>query len=411
MKIIENIIIFGVLISAMGSFKEYSQYLSGILPHNFELTPFYIKVIKDILLCSVMVILSVQLLMKRHFFFIPSKQFFLFIITILSSYILSFAFVSPIFATIGLRTFLPIIILTIVGYNLRDEDRFIGSVTKVFIIVAVIEIILSIYQIFFQINFIYYNTEILSLFGTNLALPILVGTLGGKSSLAIFLCIAIALLYSANLSISKKLRVALITIFTLFTFLTRSVSGLIGLFSIFFIRQFLKRRFLYLCIISLLFVFILYNIEFITSRKGWMFGSGIMRYLLLKEYVLKKDFLSILAGQGLGVGSNTGVLINKYRPIEIDPQFIFISDSLYISLITQIGLFGLLIFILLNIDSFVKALKMRYPPALYLIPLFLITGIGVLVQEFFPFNWIYGLVVGITLKKYRIFYSKTQLCT
>ena len=94
----------------------------------------------------------------------------------------------------------------------------------------------------------------------------------------------------------------------------------------------------------------------------------------------------------------------KFSPVAFRAaDRVFITDSLYASLMAQTGIFFLVAFLLLNVWVFRKALAARYsginPIVLLLVPLVLIAAFGNVTTEVFPVNWLLFIMYGIALRR------------
>jgi Kef-type K+ transport system membrane component KefB len=82
---------------------------------------------------------------------------------------------------------------------------------------------------------------------------------------------------------------------------------------------------------------------------------------------------------------------------------LFISDSLYVSLLSQAGLIFLLCFLAFNVLLFKKAWQHRCqgmnPVAIMMIPAALVVSLGGNVLEFFPASWLLCIVYGAVLRQ------------
>lgn len=403
-EIIKYIIFFLLILTPLFGLFEYFTSLTGedmSLAHVYS--PWWIKGLKDFGLLFIFILFTLGFLMREIKFKIPQIiSFWLFIFTILISFILTATYVSLPISIVGLRVFAPLLFF-LVAYNIFD-NRDIKTISKILIFIAAIECVLATIQLFFGMPIHGKNFLGLS------ARPS--GTFFVPSSFAIFLCVVIALIIS-NKEISSKIKALLITLFSIFVILSESGSGIIGLSIIFIIWLLfftsLNKDFKVAIslIILLIPIFTFLNLPEITGREN-IFVSLEDRKGILLDTLEKMSYKDILIGKGLGVGTNSAITIleSSQIPIEFDKEELtFISDSQYISLISQAGIFSLIFFLMLNIALFVRAFKRRkYDYAqviLILSPLILIFSITVNILEFFPINWIYFISLGIFLRHYN----------
>jgi hypothetical protein len=148
----------------------------------------------------------------------------------------------------------------------------------------------------------------------------------------------------------------------------------------------------------------LLNLDVLTRRSN-IYVSVESRLSILLNMITSPDILDMAIGKGLGVGSNAAITVSRLAPNRLSTASgLFIADSLYAAILSQMGIPFLLAFLLFNLGLFRIALKTRHsgihPIVVLLIPSMLVASCGSILIELFPVNWLLFISYGILLKEH-----------
>jgi len=374
---------FAVLIAPIFGLYQYF----GCFPQiniNFTM-PWYYKGAKDILLILVYVFFMGSILSRVKFkisyllslFFIFLFFYILMNLVFLDSYLLTL---------VGIRSLLTLL-FAFFSYSFFSE-REIKDIAKCVVFTALLMLPLSIIQFLFGLHI---HGTMFGKFAARVA-----ATFVQPSSLGIFLVLAVYFVKHYSFKYEKLL----LSIFAVNILLTGSGIAILGFVFIIVISMANRKitssskTLLLPFLVLLLPVSILFTAIYLpemTDRPD-IFISGQGRIEVVKNYfsdnLTTKD---IFLGKGFGYGTNSLYTIFP----DIGEQYGFIPDSMFISMIAQIGVLGLLFFLFINAYAYVKSKN----PIKYIIPLCLFCGLTVNILELYPVNWIYPILLGFLLKK------------
>ncbi|MGE5295060.1 MAG: hypothetical protein ACM3VT_09545, partial [Solirubrobacterales bacterium] len=237
------------------------------------------------------------------------------------------------------------------------------------------------------------------------------GTFIAPSSWSVFLCFILCFMIGSDIHLFGRLRRktwCLVGVTAFLVFMSGSGVGLLALaIALGCWLLFLSRLSPYLkASLCPLFVFLAAGVWMflpILTRRPAVFRSANTRIGILSDVFLSCNLKEFFLGQGLGIGSNTAVTLGKMNPLVFDAGgAAFIADSLYGSLMAQVGILFLLAFLMLNLWVFRRALVARYsgvsPIVLLVIPVSLVGALGNVMTEVFPVNWLLFILYGIALR-------------
>lgn len=416
-KIIKILILIGFLISPYLNLYEYGTIISGSKVTEMKYTPIWIKAIKDLLIILIATFYFLYVFLYRNS--IPKISYFILglILLIVLSIPLSIANLSLLSTIISLRIYVPFLLLIFVSYEFFN-DKFMEKIFYIVCFNSIIESLLILYQVYINTNDPSPLLGSINLFGV-IQMARGFGTMGGSASSAIFLAISLAAILFYNYKIPNLLLLLLMVLLVITILTTGSASGVMSFATILLIKLFYKsnelpkyvREGILLIAVVIYFFFlnaVLTNIETIIGREGWTDSSALTRIRLFEEYVFRNtSILAKIMGNGLGTGSNTLSLIaERMSDVSVDSNFSYISDSTITMLISQIGFLGLFLFLLLNTEVIIRAKKMKLELYLTIILIVLISGSGLSILEFFPVNWLYGIIIGQVYKKYGLYLKR-----
>ncbi|NIT57407.1 MAG: hypothetical protein GWN00_14600 [Aliifodinibius sp.] len=359
-----------------------------------------IKSIKDFLLVIIFLLFLKDVL--SGYKLVNNLLVWLMIAIIFVSFFITSLDGKPFLAIIGLRSFSPFLMIFI-AYNYLDMDM-IGKIVKILSFVLVLGFCAA-----FAHAFLGYPIEGTTYFGLA-ARPF--GIFFHPWSFATFICFVLCFRVGFDISLYKRATkgsLILIVLSTLFIFLAGSGTGLLTL-SVFFIsyffffcrlRPYIKAVVMPILLLIPLFAFA--NLQLLTGRSN-IYISVKTRIDILVDFINSAGIKEIAIGKGLGIGSNAAVTFLRLNPVGLKgANMLFTSDSLYTSLIAQVGIFFVIIFILFNVFLFITAAQSKYQGAnaiaLFVIPVAMVASLGNSLIEFFPVNWLLFIVYGLVLRK------------
>lgn len=362
------------------------QYL-GYFPQfsiNFAM-PWYYKGAKDILLILVYLGFVGAIFFRAKFrvsYLLSLFFLFLFFYIILNLSLLD----NYLLTLVGVRSLFTLL-LAFFSYAFISYEE-IRNLSKYVVMVALLMVPLSILQFFFGLHI---HGALFERFSARVA-----ATFVQPSSLGIFLVIAVFFVRYFSFKYQK----IWVLILSVNIFMTGSGIAILGLVlisilslskrkTVFYSKILLVPAFLLLIPVAI-YLTALY-LPALTDRPD-IFLSGQGRIEVVKNYF--SDNLTtqnIFFGKGFGYGTNSLYTIFP----DIGAQYGFIPDSMYISMIAQIGFFGLLFFLFINIYAYAKSKN----PIKDIILVFLFCGLTVNILELYPVNWIYPIILGFLLRR------------
>ena len=398
-KLIPRLLYIGLILTPIFGFQELLRIcavLSGSVNTEAEIL---IKSIKDFLLVMIFLLFLIDVLNGRKF--VNNLLVWLMIAIIFVSFFITSLDASPFLAVMGMRSFSPFLMIFI-AYNYLDMEMT-RKIVKILSYVLVLEFCAALAQAFFGLPI-----EGVTYFGLA-ARPF--GTFVHPWSFATFVCFVLCFRVGFDISLYKRATKGtwvFIIASTLFIFLAGSGTGLLTL-SVFFISYFLfffrVRPYIkaaVLPIVSLIPLLAFANLQLLTGRSN-IYRSVQTRIDIFVDFVSSAGIKEVTIGKSLGVGSNAAITLLRLNPIGLKgANMLFVADSLYTSLIAQVGIFFLMTFIFFNIYLFVRAAQSKYQSAnaiaLLVIPVAIVASLGNNVIELFPANWLLFIVYGLVLR-------------
>lgn len=138
----------------------------------------------------------------------------------------------------------------------------------------------------------------------------------------------------------------------------------------------------------------------ILTRRGDIWSSLATRVSIFVEYLETFPVFTVLFGKGIGFGSDTAAFLIQSGYIS---GTLFEADSFYTAILLQIGLVGLLLFLIVNARLMFISLQddsWAATVAIYVIPLFMAISVTRNSFEVFPINWVYWIVCGVVLSSH-----------
>lgn len=135
----------------------------------------------------------------------------------------------------------------------------------------------------------------------------------------------------------------------------------------------------------------------IMTRRGDIWSSLAVRVSIFVEYLETFPVITVLFGKGIGFGIDTAAYLIHAGYIG---GTVFEADSFYTAMFLQVGLVGLVLFLIVNARFLFISLRddsWTATVAIYVIPVFLAISVTRNSFELFPVNWVYWIICGVLL--------------
>lgn len=399
-KLIPSLICIGLVLTPIFGLQEWLKVINILSGSVHTQTEIIIKSTKDFLLVMIFLLFLIDVLNGRKFI----NNLFVWLMTaiIFISFCITSFDASLFLAVMGLRSFSPFLMIFI-AYKYLDMEM-VRKIVKILTFVLIFEFGMALLQMFFGSHIAGYTY-----FGLS-ARPY--GTFVNPWSFAVFICFVVCLKLGLDIYLYRRItkEVWLFTLISIiFVFLTGSGTGVLMLsvllvicFLFFYkVHSYIKAAVLPMVLLFSVLSFA--NLQLLTGRSN-IYRSVQGRIDIFVDFVSSAGIKEIMIGKGLGVGSNAAITFLRLNPIELKgANMLFIADSLYTSLIAQVGIFFLMTFIFFNIYLFVRAAQSKYQGAnaiaLLVIPVAIVASLGNNVIELFPVNWLLFIVYGLVLRR------------
>jgi hypothetical protein len=388
-KAIPVLILVGIIITPLLSFQEVLSFIQGFLASQTEvLTSIYIKSLKDILLFSLLILGSVgQLFYRKKMNNIGVMILFLLISFIVLSLLCSINN-SALTHLAGFRWALPLFLPFFI-YPFIDEVT-IRKLGKLLNVLFVIHIGLQLMQLFFAGSWFGYNA--LGLSSRNPGFFLIPST-GGFFTICVF--------YVNTYLIRQTVRVRFYLIFWTFisAVLTGSGTALV-VWTILFLILVMNKGLISLAplFIVCLTPFYLIIFDVLLSRPtNYIEKSGGDRINIFVNTFIDSGWIST----SFGKGTNTAVLLGNGR----------ILDSMYTSILFNLGLVAFIIFCLLITWMGIQAIIRKSKTQIGFVLLIALFSATVIITEAYPMNLILVVIGAIYLKNgdlYKIERKKSK---
>jgi hypothetical protein len=386
-RAVKYLIFGGLLLCPINGILEYSYTLGVNLYPLFGGKLFWIeKGMKDGLLLCVLALTAVGLAKKNRTTF--DVLFLVLLLVMLLAFALTLAR-NPLFAMIGARSLLPVLMFLTGAVFLLEKD--LDTIARILTVLAAVLVPLALVQFFFGATIYDIDGRAFGRFAARIF-----STFCMPGSFGIFLVsfIMFSFLYR------KMSSYVLIPAAAGMIVLTGSGMSLIslGLFgAIVAFRKITDRKIKMVLMAAapavLPFVALLayYLVPVITGRAN-IWQSPLTRFEMMVSHFRDSGFLDLLTGQGLGYATNAAFNLLPQGSKLLKGAYI--PESLYLSLFSQIGLVGGLLFIAMNVKIYRES-SCKYKT---MIPIFMFIGLTINLLELFPVNWLYMLLLGVCSK-------------
>lgn len=385
MQKIQKLILLLFILTPIFSITEIFEYLEiGV---NLPVDMFYVKLPKDILMIIVLFLSFIYSLRHKH----PVNYYIcLFLLSAFTFICFYFSYTTNgiQIATAGIRWAIPFFLMILL-YDISNLT-LLKKVTKILFAILLLHFTVQILQMVFMPPIWGLNT-----FGLSGRLP---GIFAYPSSSGTF---AAFCFFCFKYDLSGRMKTTGSALAIASVFLSMSSTGVILLSILLGMPIYLKSKYkLILSSVVILFIFVfMNNLDLLTGREtGDSALSGTTRIEILQEIIDSMEFIST----NFGIATNTA--INLLATLGMDSNA-FIADSLYTSFLTNYGV----IFFILFIGSILYVLlhlfmeKNKNIPFILFFIIILLSGISIIIIEFFPINLIIAVYLSYYLKKYSFF--------
>lgn len=388
------LIILAILATPLFTFSEFIAMMQGSYVVNVEVSSgLDIKIIKDLILVIILALSFFYLCLSGKIKIFKGVLFFLVIAVGFFLGLLNNGFS---FTLISLRIYLPFLLIIVV-LNVFHKDDYDKIYRYLIYYLLFFEIIVAFAQIFMGVGG---GFSFLGLFKRVL------GTFAYSNAFAFFLVLCISILLSNP---ELKCRKIFIVISSFLVFASGSGAGIVLLLLLYclfflFMEGWIDRRLKRLIVISsIIFLgMIILFLPIISGRDEVYSVSGAGRITMFMNSFNKADPLAIWVGRGLGVGSNaTKYLFDK--GLIVESSDVFMSDSLYTALFSQVGLIGLFIWLIFNVYIIYLSFIREYLLGIIFFIIYICYNFSGVAFEVFPINWLFPIIIGqlFSLKLYK----------
>lgn len=321
LKLQRTLIILGFLVVPLLSFGEISALFSGALSDQTSSISGLIKFTKDIIFALLILLGFSYYLIKAKVSRKPLIIFLFSVILIIPSILLS-ATADPLMLLSGLRWFLPFFLVFFI-YEAINKN-FIDKLARVLLLLFFLHLIAQVLQAFFASS--WYGVSYFGLNARNPGLFLIPNT-------GAFFSLMLTYFFLFLSDFSAKTKLLLIPLCFLSILLTLSGTGFLLFFFVVFFYLFSYRNLVLLpaILVAALPVFF-YGLNLFLSRgDSYIEESGGTRLSIFIDVMNSVGLFS----ENFGLGTNSYVLLGGDM----------IMDSLYASLLMNIGYFGFLIFV------------------------------------------------------------------
>lgn len=383
LKIIHLSILFAILVSPVMNAGEVVCLILNwqTIDQSEIITPIYIKIIKDIMFA---VILFTAIM---HIFITKKKIHITYTVGIV--YVM-FLCTYPIFYTeniviymSGIRWIMPILlIIFLIPYISRE---FLQSLTNLLFYVFIIHFCLQIIELFSVTHFHTYSNGLSRRNPGMFLIP-------NSGALFTLFVLFVHLFYA---SIKKRYLIILLSLVSIF--LTQSGMGIITYFVMMFIFLISCTFFKLLPVLGIV-LFLLHPIIFSLFIKRYATSDYVGESFGTRVHIFMDKFLNAnFLDSDLGLGTNTAVLIFKDSSYKIS-----IMDSMYASLVVNLGIFNFIIILFTLLVLVLVAFLNKNKERLVFYILILLSGTTTILFEVYPVNLLIPIMFAYYINQYML---------
>lgn len=374
-----KVIIVGILLTPLFTFKESVALIyGGVINNSTVLTSPYIKLIKDLVFISLILLSIFSIFLKSRITRVTLPFLFYSLLAILLAVV--FTYTEPLFFALGIRWLLPVILLFL--YVSVASEETLPKVAIAISFVFLVHLVMQLLQFFFAQG--YFGINIIGFSLRNPGIFFIPSTSGFFSIVVLFF----ALFYLER----GRVRSVILFMLPISILLTASGTAVAAyIFSIVFYSVKEKYYILLPAIVSLIALLTVNFIEPITGRSGLIEESFGVRINLFLRYF--SDFT--LLPEHFGYGTSTAYLLQNHLGLDFD---LFATESLWAGLIVNTGLVNFYVSIFIVLAFIISTYIRRQKELLFFGFAYLMFSLTTGVLESYPMNLIFALVMGNYLK-------------
>ena len=341
-KTIKSLIVMGILLTPILCIGDISGlFLGTITNQSTTLTPLYIKALKDLVFWLIIIFSLVHILKSKtahksifFYFFSLGGVLVLFLLSMNNNALIAFA---------GLRWILPLF-LSFLLIPYIDED-LLKKIARFMPLLFAIHFILQIIQLFFMSK--WYGLNSFGLAGRTPGMFFIPGTAGFFNILVLF--------FVYFYIYKKSIRRIMFPLLFVSSYLTMSGTAMIVYIAfVFLVIGKRKWRNLKLLIgLPILALSSFFTLEILTNRIGILEESFGIRLKIFSDLLTETPFFT----SNFGAGTSTGFLL--FSQVSTRRTELITGDSTYASIISNLGLFGFIIFCFVFLLWLVFAIKIN----------------------------------------------------
>ncbi len=343
-KLLIFLIVFGLIIVPFLSFSEtYALMYLSSRNHSLLLTPWYIKILKDLIFISLITTGIIFTLTNKNITYLKPKWLILFFLLFLSISI-SFLQVDLMLIFSGLRWTFPIFALVFLIGRIDKEIQI--KIAKILIFLILLGLIIQFFQTSSLTSYFGPNQ-----FGFSKRNP---GLFTNPSTMSILILLSMWYVYS-YLPKSRFNKIFIFIISPISVFLAGSATGIIVLV-LFYLSVFIPRikQKKFIIILSIFSMILLIIFLPALMNRADLFISLYTRFFLFDHI----NFINLFIGDRFGLATNTGIIMGDISN-NIDDAFAV--DSLILSIIINTGLLSLIVFLFIVIKNIrYNMMKIRF---------------------------------------------------
>jgi hypothetical protein len=380
---VKYLIFLGLLLCPLNGIVEYLYTLGvDLYPLLGGKLLWIEKGMKDGLLLMILALTLAALANKTRIKF--NTLFFILLSVMLLAFSISLVR-NPLFALIGARALLPVLMFLPASIFLLEKD--LDIIAQIFTMLVAVLVPLALVQFLFG-HTIYGHP----LTNGHLAARIF-ATFCMPGSFGIFL-VSFIMLSFLHSGMSSYILMAVAAVLILLSGSGMSLISL-ALFGVFVTCRRIKNINVKILLIAAapivlpIAALLTYHFLPLITVRVDLWRSPLSRMTMWVTHSRDSSLLDLLVGQGFGYGTNAA-----YNLLPQESRFLkdgFIPESLYMSLFAQTGLAGSLLFIAMSIKIYLES-SCRYKT---MIPILMFTGLTINLLELFPINWLYMILLGV----------------
>ncbi len=369
-KIFATTMLVGLIITPLLNLGEVFEFISGGLKDQTTIyTPFYIKILKDIVFIILIFILLFRLLWVKFSY----KRFIIFNLTFLIlclPLLFSLTEIGLKQLLAGLRWSMPILLLILLFVNKEVLNENLNK-RMTYIIIMIF-----LFHFLFQVIEFYYGIPWFGLLFDKFTLRnpgiFLLPNTGGFFSIVVLYII----LFEDRIMLQSKIKKSIIFLCIISIFLTNSGTSIVIMLIVLLIKFLPKKLLIFSPLILIVVFYSAINFVSIFRGEDYLEISGGTRLSIFRDLFFNSNLIS----------TDYGLYTNTYKLINLDKGIIV--DSWYTSILGNLGLFPLIILFLVLFTILIKNYLNLNRKKLALTLIIISFGSTTIINEAYPMNLI-----------------------